>query len=408
MRLCVDQTGTRVRDEQINVLTMVANEAYAKYVETYQREIADEYRAEIEARYGKPIGELSDDERLKIAEEYGEGILPPPPRQAGARKAKLRKERALSPEFRDLWERIKHRTRYAVKIDTEKLLQEVVPELDQAEIAPPRVTITRAQFRVDDDGIFEAMQTSAAKTAVDVAGRYPLPNLVEIMSNLMEHTTPPVRLTRRTLREVFSRTKTKQQAVENPHEWCAKAVQIIKEKLADHLVTGIEYTKVSDLPGADALSAEAKWYEMQQILDAPEVELFAAHIGEANDPEKALYDLIPCDSKVETAFVEQLEERNDVKVYLKLPSWFTVPTPVGDYNPDWAIVMNDTDDDGRPILYLVTETKSSTNKNDLHPDEWRKILCGAAHFGSKQSRIKRTGALTGVEYKVTTNANELR
>lgn len=394
VRLAVDQNGDRVHDEQINVLTVVANEAYKDYVATYQSEIADEYRVEIESRYGKSIADLTDEERLKIAEEYGEGILPPPPKQAGDRKAKLRKARALRDDFKELWERIKHHTRYSVKIDTEALLNEVVPEIDQTTISPPRVTITKAQVQVDDDGIFEALQMSAAKTAVDLAGRYPLPNLVDVMSNLMEHTSPPVRLTRRTLRELFRRVGNKQHAVQNPHEWCSVSVRILKEKLADHLVKGIQYEK------------DGTWYDMSQILDDEEIELFAKHIYEP-DPAKdqAIYDLVPCDSDIERQFVKELEARQDVKLYVKLPPWFRVATPVGDYNPDWAIVMNETDEAGKPLLYLVTETKGSTRKDDLRPDEWRKIQCGAAHFGSKQ--LSKTGALEGVDYKVVAKAADL-
>lgn len=88
VRLAVNQTGERVHDEQVNILTVVANKSYRKYVEGYQDEIACEYRAEIEARYGKAIGELSDAERRKIEQEYGEGILPPPPRQSGQQKTR--------------------------------------------------------------------------------------------------------------------------------------------------------------------------------------------------------------------------------------------------------------------------------------------------------------------------------
>ena len=241
IRLPVDQTGDRIRDDQVNILTVIANESYRKYVETYQTEIAFEYRSEIEARYGKPIGDLSDAERRRIEEEYGEGILPPPPRKANQRKARLRKARALSPEFQDLWERIKHKTRYAVKIDTAALLADAVPEIEAAHIAPPRITVTKAQVRIGDEGIFEAMQTSAAKTAAQLAGRWPLPNLVDLMTHLLEHTSPPVRLTRRTLLEVYRRAANKKAALDNPHEWAATAARVLKEKLADQLVSGIEY-----------------------------------------------------------------------------------------------------------------------------------------------------------------------
>ncbi|MCK4473210.1 MAG: DEAD/DEAH box helicase, partial [Anaerolineae bacterium] len=202
VRLPVNQSGERVHDERFNVLTVVANESYERFVAQLQSEIAFEYREEIEARYGKPIGDLSDEERSQIEEEYGAGILPPKPVDARKRgRATLRKEYTLRPEFQELWERIKHKTRYAVKIDSEKLVRDVVAELDRAEIRPPRVTITKARVDVGQESVFEALQMSAARTVMDLSGRYPLPNLVEVMANLMEHTTPPVRLTRGTFVE---------------------------------------------------------------------------------------------------------------------------------------------------------------------------------------------------------------
>ncbi len=404
IRLAVEQSGERVRDDAVNILTVVANESYRRYVENYQSEIAFEYRAEIEARYGKPIGDLTDEERRRIEEEYGEGILPPPPRQAGKQKARLRKARALSEDFKALWERIKHKTRYAVKLDTEAILGDVVPEMGRAEIAPPRVTITKARVQATDDGVFEAMQLSQAKTAATLAGRWPLPDMVGLMGDLLEHTSPPVRLTRRTLLELYRRIGDKTAAANNPHEWASTAVRILKEKLADHLVNGIEYIRVADVPDGKALTDAEKWYEMRQVLDEEEVVLFSKYIVQTSD-KRSVYDQVPCDSEVERQFVADLEARDDVKLYLKLPYWFTVPTPVGEYRPDWAIVMEGQEEDGKPVLYLVSETKGSPRKDDLRPNEWRRIQCGAAHFGSKQ--FKKKGALEDVDYKVVTKASEL-
>jgi type III restriction enzyme len=403
IRLAVDQSGDRVRDDQVNVLTVVANESYRKYVENYQREIAFEYRAEIEARYGKPISELSADERRRIEQEYGKDIFPPPPRKAGERKAHLRKSKALSPEFRELWERIKHKTRYAVKIDTEGLLGEAVPEIERAVVPPPRVTVTKAMVEAGADGAFEAMQISAVKTAKYLSGRWALPNLLDVMTDLLEHTSPPVRLTRRTLLNVYRRIANKKAALDNPHEWASVAVRVLKEKLADHLVNGIEYIRVSDWPGG-GVPPEERWYEMRQVLDEEEVELFTDSIVTTGE-DKSVYDLVPYDSEVERKFVEDLEARTDVKLYLKLPHWFNVPTPVGEYRPDWAIVMEGPEDDGRPVLYLVSETKGSPKKDDLRPNEWRRIQCGAAHFGSKQ--FNKKGALQGVDFGVIREASEL-
>ena len=389
VRLAVDQAGERVHDEQVNVLTVVANESYERYVATLQSEIASEYRDEIEARYGKSIGDLTDEERQAIESEYGEGILPPPP--ADARKcgvARLRKHYTLRPEFKELWERIKHKTRYAVRVDTEQLLADTIAALDKAEIRPPRVTVTRAQVEVDADGGLTALQSSAARTVVDLAGRYPLPDLIEIMTDLLAQTTPPVRLGQRTLLEVFRRTSNKQAAMDNPHEFATVAVQIIKSKLVDQLVNGIRYEKIND------------WYEMTQFdteINTWQQYLVPSRKSDGSDGT-SLYDPVLCESKVEKSFVEGLEARHDVRLYLKLPGWFKVPTPIGNYNPDWAIVMEDEADPGdTPLLYLVRETKSTTVSDELRPNEERKVRCGERHF---QDAL-------GVDFKVVTSAAEL-
>jgi type III restriction enzyme len=359
VRLAVEQSGERIHDERVNVLTVVANESYEKYVEKMQQEIED---------------------------EYGKDGLPPKP--ANARKrgvARLRKEFTLKPEFKELWERIKHKTRYSVKIQTAELVDEVVLALDSIEVKPPRIAITKAQVQAGkEEDVFQALQMSAAKSVRDLSGRFPLPNLLDIMSNLMEHSTPPVRISRRTLLEIFKRISNKTEATNNPHGFATVAVQVIKGKLADHLVRGIKYYKIN------------KWYEMTQL--EAETENWLDYMVPT---ERAIYDLVIFESDTEKTFVEGLEQRDDVKLYLKLPNWFKVLTPVGEYNPDWAIVMEERDEHGqptgKPLLYLVRETKYTNKLDDLRPDERRKVQCGEQHF---------KGAL-GVDYKVITNASEL-
>jgi type III restriction enzyme len=359
VRLCRDQSGERVQDERINVLTVVANESYERYVAGLQSEIEDEY--------GK------------------EGL---PPKPANARKrgsARLRKQFVLKPEFRQLWDRLKHKTRYSLTIDTESFLADVVPRIDKITVRPPRVAIMKAQVRVDAlRDSFDALQMSAAKTAVDLVGRYPLPNLVEIMADLMEHTTPAVRLTRSTLLEVFRRTTNKHAAMENPHDFASEAIGIVKDRLSDLLVEGIQYERVGE------------WYEMAQL--EVEVDSWEQYLVPG---AHSLYDHVVYESEIERAFVEGLERRDDVTLYWKLPAWFKVPTPVGEYNPDWAIVMEDRDAHGvpteKPMIYLVRETKSATWQTGLRPSERRKIVCGERHF---------EGAL-GVDFKVVSSAAEL-
>ncbi len=161
------------------------------------------------------------------------------------------------------------------------------------------------------------------------------------------------------------------------------AAHIVKNKLADQLVNGIQYEKIN------------QWYEMTQFEDIPgwsDNLVPAAH---------SVYDQVVYESEIEKAFVEGLERREDVKLYVKLPGWFTVPTPVGEYNPDWAIVLEPRDEFGNPtgeeLLYLVRETKGSLNPDDWHPDEARKIRCGERHFRDA----------LGVDYQVAKDARDL-
>jgi len=387
VRLSLDQTGERIQDEKINILTVVANESYENFVSKLQSEIASDYQKEIEARYGKPLDQLTPAERRKIEAEYGEGILPPPPANARRRiTSKLRKKYILKPEFKELWEKIKHKTRYAVQVDTKKLIKDVVQELNKIKFKPPRVAITKVLLSADDKEAFSALQLSSAKTVADLAGRFPLPNLVGTMSNLMEHTTPPIRLTRQTLLNIIQGLDSKCQkaALKNPNNFATTAVSIIKEKLVDQLISGIQYEKIN------------KWYQMEKF--EMEIPGWADYLEPAKN---SVYNYVECDSGVERKFVKDLEKMQEVKLYLKLPFWFTIDTPVGTYNPDWAIVMEDRDVHGQPtnqpLLYLVRETKSTKDLVKLRPDEKRKIKCGERHF---KDTLK-------VSYKVVTSSQEL-
>src|SRR6266566_2703266 len=358
VRLAVNQTGERIHDEKINVLTVVANESYEHYVERLQSE---------------------------IVEEYGIEGLPPKPANARQRGvAQLRKEFTLRPEFKELWERIKYHTRYAVSIDTEALIEDVLQELDQVAITAPQIAITRARVEVEADDRLEAITLALPKKeAIDLSGRR-LPNVIDIMDNLMEYTTPPVSLTRGTLLEIFRRSSNKQTALANPHAYATEAVRIIKSKLVDQLVSGIKYTKMNE------------WYEMTQLEES--VPSWEEYLIPA---PHSVYDHVIYDSDEEKRFVERLERNDNVKLYLKLPRWFMVPTPVGSYNPDWAIVLEERDAFGqptdKPLLYLVRETKSTTELDELRPDERRKIHCGESHF---QEAL-------GVSYRVMTASDQL-
>jgi len=352
-RLVVDQTGTRVRDDECNVLTVVANESYETYVAQLQQEV--------EAAFGRPDAA---------------------PRPTDARKRVTvhpRKEYQLKPEFRELWERIKHKTRYSVSIDTDKLLGDVVRALDDQTIEPPKVRVSKARIDVGEQG-FKAVYVGGDREAEVAPVTHSPLRVLRAMEHVMLQTTPPMRLTRNTLLTIWERTNNRDASLLNPQEFASVAAGIIKRHLADHLVQGIQYEKLDD------------WYEMTRLDES--FEDWAEYLEPAG---KSYYEEVKCESGIERDFVRGLEEREDVLLYIKLPWWFTVPTPVGEYNPDWAVVMGDPEGGEETHVYLVRETKSTTNLDDLHPDEARRIRCGRRHF---------TDAL-GVDYRVVAKASEL-
>lgn len=360
VRLPVTQDGERVRDDQVNVLTVIASETYKRFADGLQKEIED---------------------------AYGKGSAPPKPANKKKRASiTLRKAYLAKPEFKQLWNKIKHRTRYAVEIDSAKLVSEVVPELNKATIRKPRITIQRVKLQASStEDLFEPIVASGARTAIDLAGRYPVPNIIELMEGLLENTTPPMRLSRKTLFSIFQKTTNQQAALDNPHEFAAATVSIIKEKLADQLVNGIKYEK------------DGTWYEQTQFKDV--IDSWEDYIVRSAEDQgiggTSLYDGIEWDSDIERNFVLGLEKRSDVKLYIKLPKWFSVDTPVGKYEPDWAVVMHEQGD-GSPVLYLVRETKSTLDQGKYRPDERRKITSGRNHFKA-----------LGVDFQVVTSTDEL-
>ncbi len=362
VRLPVDSvTGERVHDPRVNVLTVSASESYERFVDGLQGE---------------------------IEKAYGKDGLPPKPGNARAKvNLNLRKNHLLKPEFQELWEKIKHRTRYAVTIDSAMLVADVAADMGTIKVRRPRVVVQVAGVNAKKgEDLFEAIRLADASVAIDLDGRYPVPNIVSIVENLMEATSPPMRIGRKTILAILKAAPEPKALLDNPHEFAAALVGIIKTKLADQLVSGIKY------------EPDGTWYEQSQFDDL--IEAFAANVvkSEANAFAGGthIYDGVNIDSEtIERPFAEALEKDARVKLYVKLPRWFEVRTPIGGYNPDWAIVMDLGQGEDR--LYLVRETKPSTNLDDLRPDEKRKVLCGEKHFSDT----------LGVSYKVVTSHAEL-
>ncbi len=330
-----------MRDDRVNILTVIANQSYQAYVETLQAEITDEYGASAKS---VPISKA---QREKAT-------------------ATLDKTRLLDPEFAALWEQIKRKTRYSVHVDTARLVDDVVTALNGITITPPRIVAGKGAVVLGAEDEFRTLDAIKATPVLDLSASVPQTDLIATMLHLLEFTTPRMCLSRRTLLEILKKIDDTEAALANPQEFALKTVEIIKSKLAGQLISGIKYEETGE-------------FFDQTILE----ETIESNADKMIDSPKGFYDRLVFDSQVERKFVEDMEKITWVKRYIKLPRLFMVPTPIGNYNPDWAIVAAKTDafgDEETPLLNLIRETKSSLKADDLRIAEERKIQCGKAHF----------------------------
>jgi type III restriction enzyme len=153
------------------------------------------------------------------------------------------------------------------------------------------------------------------------------------------------------------------------------------------MVSGISYEEV----------AGASW-EMRRLEDgiSDDVERYINRLYKVQSTGKTPYDHVEIDSNVERKFAEDLDSNKAVKYFVKLPRWFTVDTPIGPYNPDWAIVMDAADGQTAARVYLVRETKSTLDSDKLRKAEATKIACAKRHFEA-----------IDVDFGVVTNIDEL-
>jgi type III restriction enzyme len=329
LRLPVRENGERCFDPLINRLTVVASESFKEFAKKLQDEMQKECGVNFEGRI------LNKRER---------------------RKGVLKKQRLLDPDFQILWDKIKRKTRYAVKFSTTDLVARSAGELNgMPEIKAPAIRREKHEvFITQKEGVFG--EERAAQTIRTPEYSAPIPDLIGYLQRETE-------LTRPTLAEILQKSQRLGEVTRNPQQFLEHAVSAIQKSLHDLMVQGIEYERIAD----------AEW-EMRR-LESDELESYVSRLLEV---EHSLYDVIEFESKVEYEFAKALDGRNDVKLFFKLPDWFKVETPLGTYNPDWAIVREEPD--GQNKVYLVRETKGTTDWLKIPELQRKKIQCGKAHF----------------------------
>jgi type III restriction enzyme len=418
LRLCVNQEGQRLRGFEVNTLTVVATESYEQFAENLQKEIEEETgirfgivethqfaavtvtaadgstaplgveqskalwdrlkeQGYIDAR-GKVQDTLrtalkADAVKLPDALAAQSGQITQILRKLAGRleiknadeRRQVRPRQAIlhSPEFKALWDRIKHKTTYRVEFDNEKLVESCIKALRDAPVIPK----TRLQWRKADLAIgkagVEATERSGAQTVVLDEADIELPDL---LTQLQDRT----QLTRRTIHRVLTESGRLDDFKRNPQAFIELAAEAINRRKRLAVVDGIKYQRLGD-----------EHYYAQELFEQEELTGYLKNM--LTDTEKSVYEQVVYDSGTEADFADGLEKNEAVKIYAKLPGWFTVPTPLGSYNPDWAVLV---EKDGAERLYLVVETKSGLFTDDLRGKEGAKIDCGKAHFKALQVR----------------------
>ncbi|WP_181834044.1 type III restriction-modification system endonuclease [Brucella anthropi] len=413
LRLCVNQQGERLRGFEINTLTVIATESYEAFAENLQKEI----EADTGIRFG--IVEKHQFAAIPVQQEDGtlamlgfevsaaiheylknadfidakgkvqdklrtvlkEGTLTLPDehashlpqikevlrkiagrldiKNADDRKAvRVRKEVLHSAEFQALWDRIKHRTTYRVYFDNAKLIEDCTKAISNAPpITKAKAVIRKADLAIGQGGVI-ATETSTSGPVTIEEGDIVLP---DVLTDLQDRT----QLTRRSLVTILTDSGRLGDFKRNPQAFIELAAEIINRTKRLALVDGIKYLRIGD-----------DHFYAQELFE--QEELTGSLKNMLQDTQKSVFEHVIYDSGgVERTFAEQLEKNEAVKVYAKLPSWFKVPTPLGTYNPDWAVLVQV---EGEERLYFVVETKGSLFTDDLRDNEAAKIACGEAHF----------------------------
>lgn len=328
LRLPVDQHGQRVFDEQVNVLTVCANESYEDFARSLQTEIEDE------------CGVTFDKGRIKNKRKR--------------KRIRLKKQLELDQNFKDLWEKIKHKTRYRVDYATDELICRAGAAIAELTIASARLVSRKARLEMDKGGVEGVLIKESIHEVKNEI--FSIPDVLSAIQN-------KTNLTRDTLLRIIQRAGRVGDIPTNPQLFIDTVSAAILRILRGMMVDGIKYEKI------------AGQFWDQRLLDNKDLESYVDNLVEVKKQDKTLYNYVEVDSDIERKFARELEEREDVKFYFKLPFWFKIQTPIGEYSPDWAIVF-----DGDKRIYFVAETKGTTVLEDLSIPEQYKIRCGKKHF----------------------------
>lgn len=419
LRLPVSSDGKRVFDDAINKLTIIANESYDEFAATLQKE----YEQDCGVTFGKLpklafkglLKAVEDGQEINLTAQESEAIHQElqdkgfvddkgrftkafMPTEAGfslglstefagieqsiiqhmqsfqierhiskplePKKLKINRDIFESEEFRVLWDKIKYKTSYQVEYETPALITacaQAIKKMDKIE--PIKVLYQEAKLQIEQKGI-SSVNTNNKKYDVAYTGKLP-----DILAYLQRETN----LTRRTLVEILKGSGRLAEFSVNPQRFMDEVVKCIQQALHTLMMNGIKYTKLDDYYSMSLFKSEELNYATESFVEV----------------KKSVYETVVYDSGVEKRFMvgdeenrTGLETRDDIQLFVKLPKWFKIETPISTYNPDWAIVKKDDE-----TLYMVRETKGIGQ--ELRNSEQDKITCAKAHFKALEVDFKK-------------------
>lgn len=328
LRLSVNQQGQRIFDRNINKLTVVANESYEDFAKALQQEIEQDCGVDFSGR-------IKD--------------------KGKKHKVNLRKGFEADPKFLQIWDKIKFNTKYSVAYKTDDLITLAAKAVkNMPETKRPAIKSTKKKVLITDEGVEGQLVSDSGNNNYGLS--FEIPDMVAYIQSKTE-------LTRSTILEILKKSKRINEILVNPQFFMDNAVSAIKSVLYELMIDGIKYEKIG-----------GKVYEMQ-LFEDNELDIYLdQYTFKVNNADKTIYEnFIPLDSGTENQFAKDCETSENIEFFFKLPFWFKIPSPIGNYNPDWAIVFK-----GERKIYFVAETKSEGQ--ELRGTEKMKIKCGTEHF----------------------------
>lgn len=278
----------------------------------------------------------------------------------------------LNKDFELLWNKISQKTRYSVGFETQKLVSLASEKIKKMpEIKAIQIEITKRDLEIKESGLEGGLITSN-RTHI-VSNEQPLPDILSFLQRETE-------LTRGTLVEIIKTSDRLKEFAINPQAFMTEIARLINRALNELIIDDIKYEPIA-----------GQFYEMR-LFESQEIEEYLSRLYKVkSNDNRTPYDFIVYDSATEEEIAKLLDGDDRVKFFCKLPRWFKVSTPLGNYNPDWAVVVEDSQK-----LYLVRETKSTLDRDKRRESENKKVECGKAHFEA-----------LGVNFKDATTIHEV-